>query len=472
MILYFADRNLSVKATASTDLPNGLHILSDKKTDSIETGAKTFECSIAVEGDSVSMLDYCQVGNFLLRSADDGNEFYTIIESEFNAIEQTITLYCEDAGLDLLNTIVPEYTATAAHNMTWYVNYFISTYAPGWTIGIDESTSATRTLTWDGESTLTERLLSIATNFDKEIAFSYEINGLSVQTRRIDIYEKRGNKHAEKAFYIDREISSISRKESVAELATALSVTGGESSGKAVTFSGCNYSSDGTTTHEPKVSSDPYQIVGKQVRCIPAMEKWSSKLDSDGLLVRNWSYDTTNKKTLFGQAVAQLRKQIDAEVTYDIQFNSLPDVRAGDYINIVDDKDEIYVESRVLSLEISVISGEISATLGDFVSKSSGISERLSQLAEQIRKTAVGNTKIGITSTGGTTFHNTAIYTTLTATVYYGQTAISSQEDLEDVFGSDVQLNWYNNGTKIGDGFSTTVSSSSDSVIITAKVEV
>ena len=193
MIVYFADRELSVKATASALLPDGLNIISDRKTDSVETGVKTFECTIGVEENAVEMQSYCQVGNFVLRSADDGNEFYTIIQSEFDANSRTISLYCEDAGLDLLNTVVPEYKATSAHNMTWYVNYYLTTYAPGWTIGVDESPTNTRTLEWDGESTLTERLLSIATNFGREIAFSYEVNGLSVSTKYVDIYQLRGS---------------------------------------------------------------------------------------------------------------------------------------------------------------------------------------------------------------------------------------------------------------------------------------
>lgn len=471
MIIYFADRDLSVKATASTHLPEGLRIISDTKTDSVETGIKTFECTIGIDSNSVGMQDFCQVGNFLLRSADDGNEFYTIIESDLSVNEGTISLYCEDAGLDLLNTIVPEYKASSAQTMQWYVNYYLTTYAPGWTIGVDETETKTMTLSWDGESTLTERLLSIATNFGREIAFSYEIDGLVVSDRYVDIYQKRGNKQEdEKNFYIDREISSISKKESIQDLATAYSVTGGGT--KPITFSGCDYSSDGTTTHEPKDPNDPYQIVGKQVRCIPAMEQWSSALDSDGLLVRNWSYDTTNKKMLFGQAVAELKKHIDAEVTYEIDFKKLPDVKAGDYINIVDDKDEIYVESRILQLEISVTSDTVSATLGDFKKKSSGISERLSQLAEQLRQAAIAATTITITSSGGLVFHNSAIYTTLTANVFYGDMVITSQSDLEDVFGSDVELNWYNGGTKIDTGFSTTISSVNNAETISAKVEI
>lgn len=475
MIIYLADRNLSVNATASTDLPTGFRILSDTKTDSIETGTKTFECSIGVNDKTrLDLQQICKVGNFLLRSAEDGNEFYTIIETELDTSGETISVYAEDAGLDLINTIVPEYVAAQAHTMSWYINHYLTSYAPEWKIGINESPSSTLTLEFEDESTLTERLLSIATSFGCEIGFSYDVNGLYVAERYVDIYDKRGNGIAEKNYYINREVASITEKKSIAELATAFNAKGGTLSGakNPINLSGCNYSSDGTTTHDPAVATDDYQIVGKQVRCISAMAKWSSELDSDGLFVRPYQYDTTNKKTLFSHAVAELKKVKDEAITYEIEFNELPDVRVGDYINIVDDADEIYIESRVLKLEISVTDDTVSAELGEFVQRSSGISERLAQLAEQLRLQAVDATSISITSSNGVVFHNTSISTTLTAIVYYGDTTITNQTDLEDVFGAGVAVKWYQNGSLIGTGFSQTITSANTSETITAKVEV
>ena len=472
MIIYLADRNLQVHATASTHLPSGLKIISDVKTDSVETGTKIFECTILMQ-DSVAMQEYCKAGNFLLRSADDGNEFYTIIETELNG--DTIHLYCEDAGLDLLNTVVPAYTQTGSKNIAWYLNYYLTNYAPEWEIGPHgDSDAHVKKLSWDDETTLTERLLSIASTFGMELCFSYEIEGLKITKKYVDIYYKRGNNGAVNNYYINREIQSITKKESVAELATALIATGGTLKGKnkPINLSGCDYSSDGENNHTPAVASDDYQIVGKQVRCISAMEKWANSLDPDGLLVRQYSYDTTDTRVLFSNAVAELKKLKDANVTYDVAFNSLPDVMIGDYINVVDDKDEIYVTARVLKIEISVTEDTVSAELGEFLTKGSGISDRLRQLAEELRAQAIDATVINISSSNGTTFPNTSIYTVLTATVYYGDTVVTNQTDLEDVFGSGVAVKWYNSGSLIDTGFSTTVSSNNTQETINAKVEV
>ena len=471
MIIYLADRNLQVHATASTHLPGGLKIISDVKTDSVETGTKIFECTLLMK-DSVAMQEYCRAGNFLLRSADDGNEFYTIIETELTG--DTIHLYCEDAGLDLLNTVVPAYTQPAWKTMSWYVNYFLTNYAPEWEVGFDGGRNLLLDLSWDDETTLTERLLSVAASFDCEIAFSYEIEGLKITKKYVDIYQKRGNNTPASNFYINREIQSITKKESVAELATALIATGATPKGKnkPIDLTGLDYSSDGTTVHHPAVATDDYQIVGNQVQCTSAMEKWANGLDTDGLLLRNFSADTNNKVSLFKLAVEELKKLKEPIVTYDVTFNTLPDVMIGDYINVVDDKDEIYVTARVLSIEISVTEDTVSAELGEFVTKDAGISDRLRQLAEELRAQAIDATVINISSSNGTTFPNTSIYTVLTATVYYGDTVVTNQTDLEDVFGSGVAVNWYNSGTLIDTGFSTTVSSNNTQETINAKVEV
>lgn len=475
MILYFANRNLDILDTASTELPDGIRILSDTKTDSIETGSKTFSCSLALDNRTrLGIEESCKAGNFLLRSSDDENEFYTIIESELNTDNDEFNIYAEDAGLDLLNTVVPAYKATAAHSMAWYINFYLNDFAQEWEIGLDESSSNTLTLEWDSETTLTERLLSIATNFNCEIAFSYAIKGLNIENKYVDIYSERGNKIAQHNYYINREVRSITTKQSIADLATAFDVKGGTLKGKStpITLTGANYSSDGTTTHSPAIPTDDYQIVGPQVRCKSAMNKWASRIDPDGLFVRQWQMEETNIQTLFSRAVAELKKVINGSTTYDVQFNEMPDVKIGDRINIVDDKDEIYIEARVLKLTKSVIANEVSAELGDYIIKKAGISERVQALSEAVREQALSATSISITSTNGMNFTNTDIDTTLNATVFYGDEGITTQIRLEEVFGSGVAVKWYRNGVLVGSGFTYYVNSANASETYIVKVEV
>lgn len=471
MIVYFADRQLNVLGTASTNLPDGIVIVSDEKSESIETGVRTFNVTFAYDERTRELLtDTISVGNFLLRSADNENEFYTIITTEHNTHEQTLSAYCEDAGLDLLNTIAAEFENTASHDAAWYVNKYLPL---GWEINVNEL-SGNQTLSWDGESTVTERLLSIVNSFNGELDFSYEIEGLSVTKRYVNLYKHRGSTTPTHQLRLGGDISRITTNKSIEELATAFVVTGGTAKGSStpIKLVDGSYSSDGTTTHTPAVVSDPYQIVNKQVRCIPAMAQWSSKLDSDGLLLRRYSYDTTNKKELFSHAVAELRKVVNENITYDIEFIRFPDdARLGDRINVVDDKDNLYLEGRILTLTKSIIQGQTTATLGEWVIKTSGISDRLAELANELRQNALSATSITVISTNGLIFNNTSISTTLNAVVTYGDEAITTQTRLEEIFGSDVLVKWYHNNTLVGTGFSYSVSSANANESYIVRVE-
>ena len=472
MIVYFADRNLNVLGSASTHLPGGIVIVDDEKNESLETGVKTFSVTFVYDDSTrETIVDNVAVGNFLLRSSDDENEFYTIITTEHNTQDQTVQAYCEDAGLDLLNTIVPEATNTSAHDAAYYVNLYLPA---GWSININELTGSTLTLSWDGESTVTERLLSIVNSFGGELDFSYDIDQLKIVERHINLYKHRGTSTILHQLRLGGDISGIITNKSVEELATAFEVKGGTLEGqeKPINLSGANYSSDGTTTHTPAVASDDYQIVGTQVRCKSAMAKWSSKLDTDGVLVRQYSYDTTNKKELFSHAVAELRKVINETVTYDLEFITFPsDIRIGDNVNVVDDKDNLYLEGRILTITKSISQNQTTATLGEWIVRSSGISDRLIALANELRQQVLSATSVTISSSNGLIFNNAAISTTLTATVYYGEEAITTQTRLEEVFGSNVAVNWYNGGSLVGTGFTYSVSSANANESYIVKVE-
>ena len=448
MIIYFADRSLNVLGTASTNLPDGIVITSDEKKEDIETGVRTFNVSFAYDERTRNLItENIAVGNFLLRSANGENEFYTIVTTEHNTQDQTVAAYCEDAGLDLLNTTAPEFENKNSHDAEWYVNKYLPA---GWEIGINEL-SGTMVLAWDGETTVTERLLSIANNFNGEIDFSYEIEGLNVTKRYVNLYQHRGNSTSMYQLRLGGDVSRITTNKSIEELATAFVVTGGTPKGskKPIQLSDGSYSSDGTTTHTPADINDAYQIVNHQVRCLPAMAKWSSKLDTDGLLLRQYSYDTTNRKELFSHAVAELRKVVNEVVTYDIEFITFPeDARIGDQVNVIDDKDNLYLEGRILSLTKSVTRHETKATLGEFVIRTSGIAERLSQFAMDLKARQLATTVVTLNSSEGSVFTDGLVNTTITVQVTYGETIMTNQTELDEVFGS-ASLQWYQDGVTI-----------------------
>lgn len=392
MILYFANREMQILGQASGTLPCGFVILDDLKSEDVDTGVATFECKIGFDKENRLTLEaMTNSGNYLLRSHDNENEFYTIIDTEIDTKNQEVYIYAEDAGLDLLNEVVGAYEAAESHTAEWYINKY--TNDSGFEIGINEiPATSTRKLSWDGEATVTERLASIATQFGGyEISFSFAINGMEVSNKYINIYKERG-KELEEPLMLNRDIDRIITKKSVANLATAFLCTGGIPKGKdkPITLEGYEYD-DGD-----------FYVKGKYVMSREAVKKWSRYVWNKepnqqtgyvGHIVRRYTYDTTSQQTLCSHAITELKKICDMEVNYEIEIKKLPDnVRIGDRVNIVDDAGELYLSARILKLDTSVINREYKAVLGEYLIKDSGISQKVEDLAAQFAELAANRT--------------------------------------------------------------------------------
>lgn len=385
MILYFADRHMNVLGQASTELPKGLYISDDLKTEEVEAGVATLEFTLNYTASTRNdAKQYGSVGNYILRKNGDEQEFYTIITSEENIFKQEVEIYAEDAGMDLLNETVGEYKADKAYPASYYVEKFSDD--SGFEIGINEVSNYNRKLSWEGETTASERILSVATQFDAEVSYTFEIDRLKIKHKYINLHKKRGVDQG-RELRINREVKNIIVKSSVEDLATALSVTGGypEESETPITLKGYKYD-DG----------DIY-LSGSTIYSRSAVAKWSRYLsekgNGSGHIVQTYTYDTLSQSELCNRAVSKLKKIYDAAVSYEVELAYLPDgIKIGDTVNIVDDAGELYLSARIMKLESSICNDEYTATLGEYKLKSSGISEKMESLASQFEKLAKNRT--------------------------------------------------------------------------------
>lgn len=378
MILYFADRRFRILGSAGTK-GEGLTVYNDLKTEEIDAGGANFKCYVGFDQESREEAEnYTKPGNYLLRQNGNISEFYTIIESETDTKNQEVYLYAEEAGLDLLNEIALPYEADQAYPIAYYINLFAAD--SGFEVRINQISNLSRKLKWEGESTVTARLLSVATQFDHaDISFFFKVENLTVVKKYIDIYKKRGRNNYV-TLRLNRDIDRIKTKKSIANLATALYVTGGTPEGAEdpITLNGYEYD-DGR-----------FHLQGTWLKDRQANAVWSRYLSKSeegtgtGHLMATFSYDTTDQKELLNRAISRLKELSQVEINYEIDISSIPDtVQIGDKVHIVDGPGKQYLSARVLRLETSASNGTAKATLGEYLIQSGGISQSVQSLARR-----------------------------------------------------------------------------------------
>ena len=385
MMIYFADRDLNILGNASTQLPDGFRISQDQTVEEIDTGVNTFSCVISyTQDDRADLEPMVAEGNYILKQSargDDDNAYdavYQIIEVECDTNAQEYQVYAEDAGLDLLNTLCP--AVSLSGNVWQMMNWFLPS---NWTINLIDAPISTKTYTWDGESTCTERLLSVAGLWDCEIFYSFIIDRLQIKQRVVNVTKHRGNQEAIPQLRLNYDLKKIYWKRSIADLVTALNVTGGtpEGSETPINLVGYNYSYTDPDT------GDVYRVdtATGQMRNTTAMGRWSSAIDPDGLWVGSFQFDTTDQAVLAGEARAYLQRHSQVAVNYEVDFEKLPDdIQIGDRVNIIDEDGELYLEARLLRIETCEAESTQTATIGEYLLRDAGISARVAQLATDL----------------------------------------------------------------------------------------
>ena len=381
MIIYPCDRKMNVLGTITSGSEfEGLIITKDKRTEELEYGSTVLSLDIAYKNESRQKItDILKIGNYLLIHFEDYDDYYTIIEKEGDYKHNSVNLYCENCGMDLLNEIAGDYEADADYNIAHYVDKYL--YDTGFEIKINElgDTVKKRLSFYSGE-TLASRILTIATEFEAEIDYTFDIENLSIVHKYINIYKKKGNEDSNVELRLNREIDNIICTESMSELLTAFSsITGSTPEGQNEPISLRGYSYD---------DGDIYVDASGWMYSRSGLAEWSRYLSESGTdvghIVGTFSYDTTDQKTLCDKAVEELKKRIKPKVEYDIELSYLPNnVSIGDTVLISDEDGNKYFTARLTKIEKSEIDDEVTVTFGDFENKEPTIAQQIKDLANQ-----------------------------------------------------------------------------------------
>lgn len=395
MIAYFADRRYSILGIASSRGHSGdIKISSDETSSDVETGVRTLTLTLEhtysdYSDDTYSqMSDMCAVGNYVLVKSElvEDDLVYQIITSEENSYEQTIEVYCEDAGLDLLNEIALKYPELYAepqkgkHPCAWYVNFFAAD--SGFEIGTDESdANDTKELTWDSEQTITERILDIAEQWGCYITYSFKIDRLTVTHRYINI-RKAEKKDVVKQLRMGHEIKSITIKRSIEHVATALMPLGSKDADNVtVTMS---------TPSQYKYDDGNYYVDFKLLKSRSALAEWGRYVPKDTTyttyaqnhVIKTFEYDTLDQKVLLEKALEELKKAEQEEVNYEVEMaGTVKGLELGDTVAVIHPKRDLYITARILKIDTSEVEDSCSITVGDALIANSGISAQVIEMA-------------------------------------------------------------------------------------------
>lgn len=392
-MIYFADRKFNILGSASPVMKDGYKLLEDKLTEEIETFTSNYDGTLLVDDDSIlTVKSMVSVGNYILYVDDFGeNRYYTITDSVLDRKEGEISFQSDAAGLDLLNEVYPPYEAPQALSIAQYIEKFA--YDSGFVLRLNEIPNLTRQLKWEGSDTGMKRMLSVANSFDKaELSFSFEVVGMLVVKKYINVHVKRGVQ-LEEELRLNRDIDNIITTESILDLKTAVEPVGGRPTDNA------NQELPPISLQGKIYDDGRYYIKGRTILDRESNAIWSRYLSptengaNEGYIVGRFEYDTLSQDELFNRALAYLKTVNEPSINYNVKVANMPQsARVGDTINVVDDDNLLYLNGRILKKEYSSVTKEGTFTLGDYIIKESGINEQLQSLADRIASIKSGST--------------------------------------------------------------------------------
>lgn len=393
MDFYFTDRKYNLLGIASTDPDLNSDIVgigdiagNSGEYQSIAGGYRSYSGTVYFDETAAEHVEeMCAFGNFVLYKDRSGKSVWlTILTSRYDPLTGTDEITAEDASLDLINGTVTAYKATTPMAITDYVGLFAAD--SGFEIGVNEVPSYKRQLEWDSDdSSILTRLLSVATQFDVEINFRFEVDGLSVVHKYIDFRKRIGDDNGI-TLYTNVSLNKIVTTTDGADLCTSIVGTGAtpEGANQPISLKGYSWNDpDGRfVLDKDGVLRDPV-----------ALRTWSRLLSAtnpaptSAHIVRHKTYEAATQATLLQSVLADLKKYNHPAVNYEVDIAVLPEnVHIGDTITLVNEAERLNLSARVLELRYSYSESQGTAVLGDYLLLADQVDPELRDLANSLKQ--------------------------------------------------------------------------------------
>lgn len=435
-----------VLAFLDNTVPSAMHYFDETLHTYLKGSSYTFEfTTLTAHDDAVFLVE----GNKLSFTRKNKGNYLTIMNVEKGGDTTTVTAY--GLCLELTNEYVDAYKAPRAMSFAEYVNAY--GFEQSFVIGKNEVSDKRITHEWTGSDTVLSRLYSIANVFDAELEFVTQLNDdyslknvvLNIYRAHSDSVQGMGSDKRSTILRYPNDVYGITKTSDITELYTAIRPTG---------TNGLQLNSISGRVVKDSNGNVLYKVNGNNLLAPQARDRFPSTLitnhSNDMYAVQIWSYETESVETLYGQALAQLKKNCVPKVTYDV--DAYIDADIGDTFTIEDAEynPTLYLEARITEQEICFTDSEKCKTIFDnFEEKQSQISSALiSEMNKMIelKKVYEGS----IVSSNGILFKTDSDLTKLTALV---------KDDGVDIT-SKYSIIWYKDDEQISTSQTITVNAS------------
>lgn len=435
-----------VLAFLDNTVSSALHYFDETLHTYLKGSAYTFEfTTLTAHDDAVFLVE----GNKLSFTRKNKGYYLTIMNVEKGGDTTNVTAY--GLCLELTNEYVDAYKAPRAMSFAEYVSAY--GFEQSFVIGKNEVSDKRITHEWTGSDTVLARLYSIANVFDAELEFVTKLNDdyslknvvLNIYRAHSDSVQGMGTDKRSTILRYPNDVYGITKTSDITELYTGIRPTGNN---------GLQLNSISGRVVKDSNGNVLYKVQGNNILAPQSRDRFPSTLltnhSNDMYAVLVWSYETDSVETLYGQALAQLKKNCVPKVTYDV--DAYIDADIGDTFTIEDAEysPTLYLEARITEQEICFTDSEKCKTIFDnFEEKQSQISSALiSEMNKMIelKKIYEGS----IVSSNGVLFKKNSDSTKLTALV---------KDDGVDIT-SKYSIIWYKDDMQISTNQTITISAS------------
>lgn len=463
------DNQMNRVGFLSNEVPGLPSFFNDNWHRYLAEGASTFNFSVN-KFKNGALQDYCQFLNdqAYISFTYEGEDFlFSVLTSE--ETDDVITLNCATLNLELRNEQANPLVNSASHNIQWYFDNMQLISTSQIMIGINEVSSLTRTINYDGQETKLARLLSVIGNFDAEFEFVTELNDDgTLKGMTLNIYKANdganiqgvGTWRNDVTLYFGKNVSEVRRTVDRTQIFNATNVTGAD---------GLNWNNSEWSVKNADGVEEFYKRKGSTLAFAPlSAELYPSQIQSatgDIWIRKDFETEYKSVNEMWGYALSQLKKYAYALVTYEVSAKSQLVSQAvgdgkplsiGDTVRIQDENFNaqtggLILQARVSELEIS-FSNPINnkLTFSNYIELESGISDDLEARLAQLIK---DNTpyRAELTTTNGVQFKNGTGTTTLGAHIYFGS---DTTETIADSY------EWSKDGTVVANAQTITIDAS------------